>query len=93
MNGVDEIWVAVVGEWVSNELAFLDIGLTSSSESALWIGNQHQSLSVIVLEVGAKDDLRLQVGWRLVDAWLGDGWLFVVEDFNLTLGKLSWVLY
>lgn len=36
MDGVDEVGVSTVGEWIGNELSLLDEDLLASGESALW---------------------------------------------------------
>ena len=51
MNGVDEIWITVLSEWIGNELSLLNERLLSSSESAFWITESHESSEVVHLEV------------------------------------------
>jgi hypothetical protein len=63
MNGVDEIWITVLSEWIGNELSLLNERLLSSSESAFWITESHESSEVVHLEVNGQEQLRLQVSW------------------------------
>jgi len=51
MNGVDQVSISVVGEWIGNKLSLLDEYFIFSSESALWCTQSQESTQVVVLEV------------------------------------------
>lgn len=62
MDGVDEIGIAALSEWIGNELGLLHIHFASCGESAFGVAEPGESGQIVVLEVDGKHQLGLQVG-------------------------------
>jgi len=88
MNGVYQIGITVLGEWISDKLTLLNILLLTSSETTLSITKSQKSTQIIVFEIDRQEKLRLQVGWRFSNIGASKLWVLVVEHFNLILGEL-----
>jgi hypothetical protein len=88
MNGVDQIWISVLGEWISNKLTIFDESLATSCESALWFGESLKNVKIVGLEVDSQQELRLKVSWRFSNIGTSESWLIIVVDLNLVLSEL-----
>jgi uncharacterized ferredoxin-like protein len=51
MNGVDDIVITIIREWVSDKLGLLNETLLSGREAAFWTAKSNQSSQIIILEV------------------------------------------
>lgn len=43
MDRIDKIRITILSEWISNELCFFSVNLSSCLETALWITNSKKS--------------------------------------------------
>lgn len=64
MNGVDDIVITIIREWVSDKLGLLNETLLSGSKAAFWTAKSNQSSQIIILEVNCEQQLGLEICWR-----------------------------